>query len=415
MLKHGTLKIILLISTGLTQLLPADVTAESGNYLRRALSLAELQTRARACALTANCDRAVPRLAHITQLDGYVLDPENQDIVLIGRVEPGATALYLDDLVVALRQSAEVYTFVENGTRYLSNPGVSIDPRRDVLRQLNEIAADFQDDNSAAQETQLARWAQVCQLPQDTRVDSIPHDSHAASLMLRVDEDLKRLSSGAEPLPGNLPSLLELYMQESIEGLKAGRTTNTDTMNRFWFTPRQLDVAVDDNAALISSDFGLRLLTEAEYVSAEGDVTGSNAADPIAAKWANLVSENMHGINRPGWRELNALAFTFAVTEVLYDRDGPRQSGLELEWLLRQHQLKSVSTPHTVDGHCRILTEEFHQALDQGVLHTTLIMPSCGGVEFGMPTISTSFAALPIRHDVITSRPSGRTLFWDLQ
>jgi len=42
-------------------------------------------------------------LCGITRIDGYVIDKENHDIILIGETDPKLPTLYLDDFVVALR------------------------------------------------------------------------------------------------------------------------------------------------------------------------------------------------------------------------------------------------------------------------------------------------------------------------
>ena len=75
--------------------------------------------------------KEVESLAFIGWLEGFVIDPDNRDVVLIGRRMPKWPTLDIDDLAVNMR----------NVWNREAHPYCSLDPRPEDLRKLNELAS----------------------------------------------------------------------------------------------------------------------------------------------------------------------------------------------------------------------------------------------------------------------------------
>ena len=76
-------------------------------------------------------NKEVRSLAGIGWLEGFVIDPDNRDVILIGRRTPKWPTLHMDDLVVNMR----------NVWNRQPDPYCSLDPRPQDVRKLNQLAS----------------------------------------------------------------------------------------------------------------------------------------------------------------------------------------------------------------------------------------------------------------------------------
>ena len=102
------------------------------------------------------------RPGNLVRINGFILLPQQKDILLLGTSDPQAPALDLDDLIIAVRA-----VWKEHNT-----PACSLDPDPD------DMAA--------------GRAG-----PQRVRLLGVPRDSGFAKTMLDADYDMKRITSGA--------------------------------------------------------------------------------------------------------------------------------------------------------------------------------------------------------------------------
>ena len=75
-----------------------------------------LQALLQECAPTGACDEALLYMGGMTELHGYAVDSENQDIILLGsgNLNDGGRPLYLVDFVASLRNSFGRYTVLND-------------------------------------------------------------------------------------------------------------------------------------------------------------------------------------------------------------------------------------------------------------------------------------------------------------
>ena len=416
-----TLLVVLLLAI-------ASVIAAAGNVLPphgRAVSLRVLQERAQDCQARGTCDEMVLHLAGLKRIHGYVVDAEQHDLVLVGLVEPAAwPALHLQDLVIALRDAWHLYAVRRDNVRYLADPGVSIDPHPQVIAQLQRIGeALHQHSGEDAQKQSLAGWHDTCHQPQQTRAEGIPFDTHFTSVMLQADYDLKRFVDGAEPLAiEGFSSLSALYLDAAKRALKAGKVAQLSlaTMSRFWFSPDKLMLKEQPGIALIDR-FGIKLLTEEEHLSQQGQIVGKGAAAPLAAQWAQMVTRLYPHIaaQRPVFRELENLAWLVALARTLKFREAPTTADLSLDWLLTHFAVPETPVPRTVPGHSNVHTYQYREAVTGGYVVGGLLLPSCGGVHLAVEVKDKNFSRdgggqlTMLKQAVRQTRSGNAVLSWD--
>ncbi|MDP3013996.1 MAG: hypothetical protein Q8M92_07130, partial [Candidatus Subteraquimicrobiales bacterium] len=102
----------------------------------RAVSLKVLQNKVKDCIAKETCPENILQLCGIKRVMGYVIDEKNRDIILIGNIDDSMPPLYLEDFVIALRNTWMMYAELKGNTYYYSNPGCSIDPDPNVLNNL---------------------------------------------------------------------------------------------------------------------------------------------------------------------------------------------------------------------------------------------------------------------------------------
>jgi tetratricopeptide (TPR) repeat protein len=191
----------------------------------------------------------------IGRLHGFIIDRQQQDVVLVGAPAEYAEArLDLDVLALALRAVWE-----RNGM-----PAVSLDP-------LPEDMAG----------------------PQYSRVIDLPRHSIMARVMLDADYVMKRILFGDLAAPGTgVPSLMELYA-------KSPRARQV-SRNRFWLTPAALrpnSLGFSPSGRTVLFAAGLQVLTENQRL-ADGALIDSGRRDEVAVRAAESFTRGLPALDK---------------------------------------------------------------------------------------------------------------------
>lgn len=282
-------------------------------------------------------------LGGMTRVLGYILDPANHDVILVGKAEPNDPALVLDDLIVALRSAFEMYIEEKNGTRWFTPPGVSIDPDPQTLTTLHEIQRrafqhqDFQDIRAG-----LKEWKDYAQSPQKTRILGMP-SSHLAKAALDADYDMKRIVNGSVKIPG-VTSLTDLRKQE-FSG------TASSSLDRFWFVAKPDPTFREDEGIVLMEAVPVALETEAEMLLNRHSIAGSGKSDPLAQKFTAQFSGQFGTIaRRSPYTELEAGFRWVCLATLMKQKDVFAQSGLSSDFFLKDYSLPTVTVPATLPG-----------------------------------------------------------------
>ena len=173
----------------------------SDSYEYRAISLKVLQERLKESHGSGVSSSDIQQMTGITRITGYVVDEDNQDLVLFGEVEQDYPPLQLDDIVVALRNSWLKYADVEDDTYIYRAPYCSIEPDMKVVEALRNEGKKISNVSEAGRvEQAIKNWQQYCTSPQSVIVKGIPFHSHFAAVLVKADYIMKKLAVGCDTI-----------------------------------------------------------------------------------------------------------------------------------------------------------------------------------------------------------------------
>lgn len=334
------------------------------------------------------------RLEGLTRLDGFILDKENQDVILWGLSERNQPELHLPDLVVALRAAHGRYYEKRDGVTYIVNPLISIDPDLNVYRELDKIAV--------RDPARKAKHAAICARPQTVRVEGMPHNSRVAKVLVEADYRMKMVSQGdvilpiASPFPGTYTVRLREWRNRIDRGADLGPGHKT----RYWFEPGRFSYQYSEEADTVFLDTAQVVLRDEDQRSNTNIASGK--VDPISREFACAWTARMEDTYRaePIWRDMHNIFRLFAVSRIIADRKAFREVAFAQDMLLDRYELPVVPVPKSLPGLGR--WEEYNKRERRSsTLYTNWV---CGGVTVGFTKpIDTT--------EVATETPSsGRTV-----
>ena len=384
-----------------------------GRTIDRALSLSVLQQRVKRCQTSNHCPDSLTKLGGLTHIAGYFIDERNRDIILFGEASEVRRPLYTDDLVIALRNTWLKYAEIKGRTRYYTAPTVSIDPKPEVLRQLDVIGID-----------DAERWRRVCQQFQTVRILGIPFDSRFAKTMVHADYDLKKLVGGPDNhhITG-LVSLTGMRLLKTRQDMATGRASeqSVSSMHRFWFSAGD-NLYYEDAGAVLLTSSPVILMTEQQFLNSKGKLVGAQKSDPIAQKFVNTFSTLYPEIARrqPIYADLENLFRMVALTKIFKYKQALAQAGLTLTYLLDDYQITHTVVERQMPGYANVIDFEERLKTDRHDQSMRMYLPSCGGVGMGIHLSNDNFIpdktgiARRLKQRSLHTRPSQTALFWDI-
>jgi hypothetical protein len=395
--------------------------AEAEGWIaERAVSLKQLQRDHAQCG--EDCPTELRELRGLGRVDGFVIDRENADIVLFGPAwQPGDPIQYTDDMVVALRAAALRYSEVQGNTRYVTAPGVTLEPRPGTIAVLQRAAAG----NGSDKAGWVDRFCEACRAPMDLAVLGMPFDTTASAKMAFADYVLKSVTNSDLPVHmEGFQSLTAMQRESALEALRTGRVRSASQMTRLWFYPGLVTYKEQqDGVAVNRADVVIR--QQAQVVMADGRHHDGGREEPEVARWtcqaSRMYREIAAAAPETGWDQLARLMRVFAVARLIVDRDAARESGLDLSYLLDRHVLAHVVVKHEWEGVAHI--ERVGLRIDTGrmVRTLTVAMSSCGGVTLAFdqnnlrPEAVAAERVGPALRRVIGNRPTPTAAVWLVQ
>lgn len=390
----------------------------------RAISLKVLQKKVEECMAKRNCSEDILQLNDIKRLTGYVIDEKNRDIILVGKIDDTSPPLYLEDFVIALRNTWLKYTELRGNTYYYSNPGCSIDPDPRVLGTLQQVAGQiFSSSNPDKVQRNLTHWHNICQQPQQVRVLGIPFETRFGKVMVEADYYMKRLVDGSVSLDiDGFTSLTDMTLNIVRKEIEEDKPISVplSSMNRFWFYPGE-NSFFEDKGAIYFKKSDVILLTEEEFLTKRGEVAETGRPNPLAKRFADSFSAKYTGIAKikPIYAELEGLFRFVALAKIMKYKEAISEAVINLDYLLNQYPIDRTPVNHTLPGISNI--KEFNRKSEThgGYSVLYLWLPSCGGVSIDIDIKNSSFAMDrsgsigSMRKSVLDTRPSPDTLYWD--
>ena len=341
----------------------------------------------------------------------------NRDLVIFGPARKAKAPIQrTDDFIVAFRAAALRYAVVKGNTRFISDPGVTLNARPKTIARLHRLRMGGAEGAAA--------YCKICKDKQDLKVLGLPHNSGPAEIMAKADYVLKSVANSDLPVKGKVPkfvSLAEKRRNAVKKALAEGKFVATSSMSRLWFYPGAVTYRDRPGAiALDRADFVVR--QQRQVVSADGRHRDGGRADRLTKEWTCEISKLYREIAAavPESHFDARLLRIFAVTKLMVDRRMAEKAGLDLSWLLDRHKVKPVKVDREWDGVAHVERVE-HRVLQGSYVATHIVhMPSCGGVEFSLrrnmtPQPDTDRKAARTEHRVIASRPSAGTTMWTVR
>ncbi len=120
--------------------------------------------------------------------------------------------------------------------------------------------------------------------PQKITLTGVPTDSHFARVMVAADYRMKRYAMHLEKSPvAEMPSFLDL--------LKERRGKVTNAMPRWWLACNYDGVVrSEDGLAWELQGPGVKVMTEDDFIAADGNAKGTGKSHPVAQEWADMFT-----------------------------------------------------------------------------------------------------------------------------
>jgi hypothetical protein len=301
---------------------------------------------------------AVRYLAGLQRIQYVFVYPEQQDIVLVGPAEgwtvdahgtvvgegSGRPVLLLDDLLVALR-SAQRAAF--------GAISCSIDPTADGLSRLRSHVSTLK---TIGNPRTTAAGIEEALGVQQISVTGVPADSHFARVLVSADYRMKRIAMAFEPAPvRGLPSFLSM-MTVSGSGM-------SNMLPRWWLEPKYEPI-LRDGAGLAWElrGAGVKTMTEEDYITATGGKEHTGKANPVAKKWADLMTEKYPelAVAEPIFGQLQNCMDLAIVSALIFKEALAEKAGLSMPMLLSSSGMKTAefAAPKTVDSKASVLKKQ---------------------------------------------------------
>ena len=283
----------------------------------------------------------------LQRIDYLLVYPERQDIVLAGpgeawTVSPfgdivGATSsmpvLLLDDLLVALRSTEAARTV---------GVSCSIDPTPEGRQALDQFLA-----RQKRFHPRVTDGVEQALGAQQISITGVPADSHFAGVLVAADFQMKRYAMGLEPAPiAGLPSFLQMIK-------KSGRTS-TNLMPRWWMGCDYESLGkTADGLGWQLRGRGVKVMTEDDFVNADGSTTGSGQTNPVAEEWANRMTERFDELAQVEsvFGQVRNLMELSIIAALIAREDLPAVAGCQLETMMNHsagYEIEKWPTPKSV-------------------------------------------------------------------
>ena len=343
----------------------------------------------------------------MNRIYGYAIDDKNSDVILIGGRMESSNDILLDDFCITLR----------NAWNETTPPGCSIDPRPkemntlgDLMKKMNKYSDEF------IQDRILSKWIKSAEY-ESVRVLGISKNTSFAKTIIDADYLMKKISNGTHPVKiFGFKSFNQMMLENSMnEYRRHGALEQKQILSRFWFFPDSNYFLTTTNALYLKNS-SVKLLTEEEYWSENGERIGKGKPHPVADRFVKMFTENYQQIayREPVYAQLETLFRMVVIQKLLKEKNAGIISEDALDFWLNNYQLSTVVTPDSV----RSLYTFNRLYKNIGNKRLSILSPMAGGV-----TISPEITAKCFKEDqtgsvdalkslVFSSRPADKSVFW---
>jgi hypothetical protein len=297
----------------------------------RKISLTRLEKYVQLCLAAGRpASEDMQVLAGLQRIKYVFVYPKSGDIVLAGpagdwkiggenliiSADSGQPVVRLDDLVVVLRQM-------------MSGPDASfgclIMPKQESLARLQEFLKES-NKNPIHKEERKA-WLQTLRSrvgKQDIEVYGLDPGTRAARVMVAADYHMKLVGMGLAPGVPGVKSYLDLIK------IPHGESPPPMSVLRWWFTLNyEAVLAAQDHSAFAVCGQGVKVLSENERLSADGQQIHTNESELWNRQFAHSFTENFEALSfkYPIYGELRNIFDLALVCSLIREEDLAERTG----------------------------------------------------------------------------------------
>ena len=350
----------------------------------RKISLSRLETELQRRAATGQ--KLTPDLQHLAgiyELKYVMLYPETGDVVIAGPAGPwdfdrdgravnqetGKPVLNLEDLISCLQNAKN------EGGKF----GCSIDPRPANLVNARQVVDTSQLKGKALRDRLHEALGQM-----DVTVQGVAPNSHAASVIVEADYRMKLIGLGVMPSVSGLRNYFQrIHLDDD------GQLPEVDQLVRWWFTMNYDSVVTNEDRTIFElNGQGVRLLSESEFWTEQGERVHTGTSSPAASGYAVDFTSRFEeiAIRDPVFGELKNVFDCALAANIIHQEKLDRKIDWNLRFLngdskavVGSYQPALTSVPRQVDS---ILGQHVitHRDGPRTIRHT--LSGFGGGVEF---------------------------------
>ncbi len=340
----------------------------------------------------------------LSWLTGYVIDSENNDIVLVGKRNPQRSAYHFEDLLVNFQN-------VFNDSTQQA-PYCSLDPLPENIRKLQQVLnTHFNDPQSEVDAVKKAVG------PQQVVIGGVPRNSRHGNVMIFADYEMKKLSQGLKRMPG-ISSTLDISL--SLTGTQS-------SSSRFWFhikknKPGQVYPSFDFNRGIVFiKECPVVVLTEKQQMDAAGNLSDqTNSSDPVAEAFAEEFSQNFSqlALKNPLFCDLENLFRLQACMRAMKIQNALEESAINTAPFFNLHLDEGGPSelPKALPGLVNAALKEEVKEHANGKTTRTIVQIVAGGVsqemKIGAKNLIETRAIREPARILLQKRPSQESLFW---
>jgi hypothetical protein len=348
-------------------------------------------------------------------VEGYVTDPDNQDIILVGQHSSKWPLVKLDDLVVHIR----------NVWNREPCPFCSLDPQNQDVLKVNKLFADIGRISGIEEMRNLVRRLKQLWGPQTAVLGGVPRHSRLSHVMIDADYHMKKLSQGLVEV-SVVPSCLDRMVDEAKKQMETGQRAPAlgMSMSRFWFhIGANEPTFLEDDGVVWLDKCTVVVLTEKQKATTEGILYDSGGEDPYARAFARDLSDGFPQAAAvvPFYADLWNQYRLSSLLRGMHFRQPPELAKLDLDaYLKRFVYLLESAMPPSLPG--LVNSKEVNETFQKGdMVYQWFAMPlACGGVSMDIRVKENQFRKdrskrlEKLRQAAIRCRPSVDTLCWPL-
>ncbi len=355
-------------------------------------------------------DKKLINLCSISRLEGYALEKDNNDVILIGRKEGREPSCQLDDLIVNIR----------NLYGQKAAPYCSLEPQPENVLKMQQLLSEDKTTETLDQRRQVIQRIKTAWGPQMIDIRAIPRNSRLAHIMVDADYHMKKVSLGLDHIPG-----ITSYFEKTLEGVEQNLSTGESpefatSASRFWFHVKEgAPIFSEAEDIVFLKSCPVVLYAKKQDTTDKGKFYDSDEDDSVASEFAKEFSEQFLAASKDiaSYAQLRHMFIMRAVMLAMSFNDAPAGVGMDMGFFLNNYIYQNETLmDETIPGLVTKKEVKVETQKDETPRTYVCIPAIWGGVNMEMKIEKSRFthdaSIKKIRDSVINSRPRENSLTW---